>query len=215
MAAATIDTTTAFLDDRAETYVDSDENRQVKVRLHKDAAREYIELKWHGGARHKPSPSIRLKKNMTVVVPVKKARAWFGYFTIPHDAENERDEARVRDLRALYHVETERTKLAWGDYPRPRKLSDGTDPIGPHRFPDVEVNVTEWDGQEWGWIRLHKLYNLGIFDPQQFVDKAADDLAAKEAENKVLRARLTEMDGKISQLTDLTARLTRVPAEKH
>ncbi len=207
---AVIDTTTAFLEERVDDYVRADENRQCEIRLHKDAVRDHIDLTWHNGARYKKSPTIRLKKGMTILAPIKKARAWFGYFTVPHDAENETDESKVRDLRALYQVETERTKLTWGDYPRPRKMSEGTDPIGPHRFPDVEVNVTEWDGTKWGWIRLHKLYNLGVFDPMQFHDAAADARAARETaletENKELRSTLAEMKGQIAAVTALIAK---------
>lgn len=195
-----MDTTTAFLEEAVDSYQKSDENRTVKLRLAKDATHEKLTLHWHAGQRYKKSPTIELKKGMTIVVPIKRARAWFGWFTVPHDMADEPDESKKRDLRQFFQVETERTKLAWGGYVVPRKLSDGMDPIGPHRFPNVEVNVIEWDGTEWGWMSLHELYKLGKYDSLVFHDPKADAQQALEAENAQLRRELSSMGGKIDAL---------------
>lgn len=137
------------------------------------------------------------------VVPLERAQAWFGFFTLERAIDQERDPKRKNLLLNTYREERERALNTWGDYPRPRKLSEGTEPIGPHRFPDVICTVIEQDGTEWDPIRLHEQYRIGDFDTLQFNDPIAEQNAALEterAERSKLDLELAEMKGQMKAL---------------
>lgn len=179
---------------------DADENRRVRIAFHPDSRHTHWTFKFHGGRGSRRARDIDLFKGKSIDVDIKRARAWLGWFTVPHDIEGERNETKVREMNEFFAIERARTLLTFGDYPRPRKYGDGIDPIGPHRMPDFVATVIEADGSEWEPIRLHELYKIGEFDPLQFTDPDAVLTAKYEetvAENDMLKKMLAEMQGQI------------------
>lgn len=201
---------------RDEQHVNGDQNRTVMIRLHKDAPQDRIALSWHEGRGARPSRFI-LEKGHTTTQPIRKARAWFGWFTIPFDMIGEQDERKRNELSEFFTIERARTLLAWGGYPLPRKMVDGTDPIGPIRFPDVEVKVLEADGsvmmvetdegKKTEWIRLHNLYEVGEWDAMQFTAPVDPEAARIEFEKREhdLQRQIDELRGSLNATTAVLA----------
>lgn len=174
--------------------------RQVKITLAKDAKRP-ITLSWNTGKKTNfDIPQVTRKQlgpGDSYVTDIGRAEAWFGPFTIPFDLRGERDE-RVRREMARRFEDGKRYALnAWGDYPRSKTF----EPVGPHRFPHVTLEVMEADGEPWayGTIDLHELYGIGAFDTIKFVDEEEVALQA-DAEKEDLYRQLAELRGQVSVL---------------
>lgn len=187
-----------------DAQANDDANRRVRIALHRDDPHDKWVFRFHPGrGARRPNRPIELLKGKAIEVDVKRARAWLGWFTIPHDLQGEKDETKVREMRVFWDLERSRTLNAFGDYPRPRKVADGTDPIGPHRMPRFVITVTEGDGTQWEKIDLHELYGIGEYDPLTFVDPMAEQRAhvsMLERENADLRTALSKMEGKLDAL---------------
>ncbi len=190
---------------------DVDFGRTARILLHKDDPRREIVLSWHPGRNRTNLGRQRqmiVKRGQTALVPIERARAWFGMFTIPFDLEDIKDENRRKNMRETFERERARTLLSWGDYPRPRKLSDGQEPIGPHRMPHIIVTVIDGNGSEWNAIDLHEIYRVGEFDveglrPSDFAAAAEAEVSVERElvhENKELRSKLSKLEGQMEIL---------------
>lgn len=186
--------------------INGDENRRVRIQFHKDAKHQSWKFTYNGGKGSRPSRPIVLEQGKYLEVDIKRARAWLGWFTIQHDIEGEVDTKKRKEMEQFFDLERVRTLNTFGDYPRPRKVADGMDPIGPHRMPDFVVTVVEGDGERWAPIRLHEMYGVGIFDPLSFVDPQAavnEELQAERDKNRTLERMIAELTGKINGVVDM------------
>lgn len=186
--------------------ISADENRRVRIQFHKNAKHKKWTFKYNGGKGARPSRPIILEEGKYIEVDIKRARAWLGWFTILHDIEGETDTKKRKEMEQFFDLERVRTLNTFGDYPRPRKVADGMDPIGPHRMPDFVVTVSEGDGEKWAPIRLHEMYGIGEYDPLTFVDPQAainEELAEERAKNRSLERMLAELTGKINGVVDM------------
>lgn len=187
-----------------EAQSNDDLNRRVRIALHKDARHEKWLFRYHPGkgARRGNKPLL-LEKGKALEVDVKRARAWLGWFTIPHDLRGEKDETKIREMKQFWDIERMRTLNNFGDYPRPRKVADGIDPVGPHRMPHFVITVIEGDGTVWEKIDLHELYEIGEFDYLTFTDPQ-DELKKENVrlakENAELGGVLSKMQGQLDAL---------------
>lgn len=131
-----------------------------------------LKLSWHTG---KPTPtslgratSITLwpeDGKDTVRLPLERAQAMFGLFTVPMLLEEEYDERRRKKMLADFRTERDRAIMAWGEFPRGQitERGNGGDIIGPCRFPPVIITVEEADGTAWEPIDVRALYELGSY----------------------------------------------------
>jgi hypothetical protein len=151
----------ADLHERSKDAVQAD--KQCRIKLAADVA-DPLPLFWNVGGKHGRDTVITVEPGKHVVQPLSKAQAWFGPFTVPLEFKDA-DERRKEKLRKFWAEEKSRVLNRY-DYPRPASMSkDGVQPIGPHRFPHVLVEVIEDDGSTSGEIDLHKLYKIGEWDP--------------------------------------------------
>lgn len=200
-----------------EAQSNDDANRRVRIAFHRDARQEKWTFRFHPGkGARKQNRPIELVKGKAIEVDIKRARAWLGWFTIPHDLRGEKDETKIREMKQFWDIERMRTLNGFGDYPRPRKVADGIDPIGPHRMPDFVITVIEGDGTAWDKIRLHELYQIGEYDPLTFTDPQAELKAENERvsrENGDLRRMLATMQGQLDAVTKMVSGAFATKAE--
>lgn len=147
--------------DHSKQQVQAD--KQCRIYLHESVDKP-LPLSWNVGGKHGRDTVITVEpKTKGVVQPLAKAQAWFGPFTVPLEYRGA-DEGRKDKLRKFWAEEKKRA-LDRYDYPRPLSYAkDGMNPTGPHRFPNVIVEIIEDDGSTSGAIHLHKLYKIGEFD---------------------------------------------------
>jgi hypothetical protein len=190
--------------DGLEAASNDDANRRVRIALHRDDPHEKWVFRFHPGkGSRKQNKPIELLKGKAIEVDIKRARAWLGWFTIPHDLQGERDETKVREMKAFWDCERSRTLNAFGDYPRPRKVADGMDPIGPHRMPRFVITVIDGDGEPWEKIDMHELYGIGEFDDLTFTDPQQElkdeNIRLLQTNNELLK-QMAVMQGQIQAI---------------
>ena len=215
--AAALDELVRGPESETEEQDDLDLARQCRIALGPQQ-RIPVTLTWNSGKlsvsqvrslKQKPIVLDPQKRN-TVVVELWKAQCWFGPFTIPVKLKTTNDEKARQMMAAVYHIERQRA-LDLYDYPRPRKIAEGVDPIGRHRFPDIVVTVIEPSGEEWKPIRLHQLYGIGDWDPLYNTDpkevqqrSVEEQLAAEKARNEELKRQLDTVTGKVEAIFKIT-----------
>jgi hypothetical protein len=140
--------------------------RLCRITLSKSAPRP-IELRWLRD-RFSKETLILLKPGQTVEQPLNKCHSWFGPFYRYAEYESaikkgeEKVAAVLRD-----HIATETARyLNRYDYPRGNGRGSQPDmqPVGPHRSPDVTIQVLDPEGHHDAPIRLHEVYGVGDFD---------------------------------------------------
>ena len=161
--------------------------KMCRISLAKSAARP-IELDWCQGRGFRKSLII-LRPGESVTQPLDKCHAWFGPFDLFRVYEETRDEKTLDGLRELISTESARY-LSRYDYERdPRNRF--SEPIGPHRSPDVTITVLNSDGTEDAPVRLHEVYGIGEYDDLK------DSFRPKESEEEIrarFEAQLREKD---------------------
>jgi hypothetical protein len=182
-------------------------DKMARITLLPDDPRLSIDLSWHvglvGRQRGKRMEKV-LARGHSVTIPLPRALSRLGPFTIPRDVTRMSDREKIAELTEFFEEWKPKILLAWGDYPRPRKLSEGQDAIGPSRFPHVEVVVISSDGSESEPFDLHQVYGVGEYDaphlrPSYFsAPSEADERATLEAENNELAQRLAKLEGVLS-----------------
>ena len=201
-------------------------SKQCRITLHPDhlAAsapnKRFLNLDWHKG-RGGRLERITLRPGESAVQPLDKAQAWFGPFALPSEYRVTTDEARRARLAQAWEIEKKRV-LDRYDYPRPLKMDkDGREPIGPHRFPHVIVEILEPDGSSSGPMDLHKLYKIGAWDPLKDTFLAPAETPAQmqaryereiaeadrihQSEVAALRRQMAEFQGKLDGFLAATA----------
>lgn len=169
--------------ERAESEEIEQRQRQVRCTLAKDAPHR-VDLSWNIGGRNGRREPLYLAPGKSVVLPLERASHFFGPFAWVHELQDCQDEARRAALKYTIMTESARV-LKMYDYDRPMsKGKDGYEPIGPHRFPDVTVQILNADDTEEEPMGLHEIYRIGKFDPlkDQLVPRAS--IEAKEKAHK-------------------------------
>jgi hypothetical protein len=195
--------------EHSKTQVQAD--KQCRIMLH-ESVTTALPLLWNVGGKHGRDTVITVEPGTRgVVQPLAKAQAWFGPFTVPLEYKGA-DERRKDKLRKFWAEEKKRA-LDRYDYPRPLSVGkDGLNPVGPHRFPNVIVEIIEDDGSTSGQISLHKLYKIGAYDETYPLDsfgqkesveavkaryegELAETAASHERDMAALRAQIAELGG--------------------
>jgi hypothetical protein len=187
--------------------------RQVRITLSASATAP-LRLDWNIGGKTGRNTTLFVKPGGSVVQPLAKAEVWLGPFSTPERYLKAKDEAERSRLKDFWRLEKARVLNKW-DYPRPQNhMKDGTNPTGPHRFPDVSVTILEADGSELEPMRLHQLYKLGEFDNFWTPDKfgpaeSSEDVRAEyeariaaqaaqhETEKSEMLQRLAKLEGMV------------------
>lgn len=154
--------------------------KQCRISLSADWPRA-IPLNWHPGKGGRLS-IIMLEPGKSVVQPLSKAQSWFGPFAVPLEYQTTSDERLRARLAKTWQNEKSRYLNRY-DYDRRKKWQDGYDPIGPHRSPDVTVQILEADGSEGEPVRLYQLYKIGPFDA--LVDSFGSQESAEQVEARL------------------------------
>ena len=188
------------------------QDRVAHITMHKDESRALLDLSWHTGVngmqRGRRVVKI-LERGKKIAIGLDRAISFFGPFMIPRDMEGETDEVRLREAQEHFREERMRALMTWGDYPRHNKLSDGIEPIGPHRFPHVIITIEDGDGTRSEPFDLHQIYEIGEYDvpdlrPSHFAGQRFDPTAAlaeKEREVASLTSIVMQMKGQLELLT--------------
>ena len=215
--------TLADLDANVErTEVEEIENRQRTVRctLAKNAAHR-VNLSWNVGGRFGTREPLYLYPGKTVVLPLDRASHFFGPFAWILELQTCTDEARRAALKYTIGTESQRI-LKQYDYERPiSKGKEGYEPIGPHRFPDVTVQIVNADDTMEEPQRLHQLYNIGEFDPlkdqlvprvtieareQLHKDEIAEEKRKAEQQIRDLETQVAKAMGKVEGVVAVATR---------
>jgi hypothetical protein len=203
--------------------------KQCRVTLARTWPRTVF-LEWNVGGPRSKATIIPLQPGCSIVQPMHKVAAWFGPFYVPDQFRFAIDEKAKEKLREFWRVEKTRYLNRY-DYPRGdgRGGRPNMTPSGPHRSPDVTVQVLHDDGTADEPIRLYKIYGIGEFDPlkdsfgqietpEQLKEKYEDEMArlSKHYEQQAqdFRMQLAELKGLISsKLSMEIPRETREPVE--
>ena len=170
-----------------------------------------IELRWRRD-RFTRESLIILKPGQTVEQPRDKCRSWFGPFDLFEEYEEalrKGDEKVAVMLREHIASETARYLTRY-DYPRGNGRGQYPDmtPIGPHRSPDVSLQVMDPEGDHGPVIRLYKVYGVGEFDDlkdtfrapeteEQIKARYDEQLRARELEVIEMRRELAKVAGMV------------------
>lgn len=160
--------------------------RQVRVTLTKSAPHR-VDVSWNIGGRNGRREPLYLNAGKSIVLPLERASHFFGPFAWMLELQTCTDESRRASLKYTIMTESARI-LKQYDYDRPMsKGKDGYEPIGPHRFPDVTVQILNADDTEEEPMRLHELYRIGEFDPlkDQLVPRASIEEKDKQHKDEV------------------------------
>lgn len=150
--------------ERKEAEEVEERQRTVRITLTKSAAHR-VDLSWNIGGRFGRREPLFLYPGKSVVLPLDRASHFFGPFAWILELQTCTDEARRSALKYTIMTESERVLKRY-DYDRPlSKGKDGYEAIGPHRFPDVTVQILNADDTEEEPMRLHEVYRIGEFDP--------------------------------------------------
>jgi hypothetical protein len=139
--------------------------KQCRVALAKEWPRTVF-LEWNVGGPRSKATIIPLQPGCSVVQPFHKVAAWFGPFDVPDKFRFAVDEKAKERLREFWRVERARYLNRY-DYPRGdgRGGRPNMTATGPHRSPDVTIQVLHDDGTADEPVRLYKIYSIGEFDP--------------------------------------------------
>lgn len=173
-----------------------------------------IELRWRRD-RFTRESLIILKPGATLEQPLNKCHSWFG----PFDRFDEYEEAiRKGDDKIATvlreHIATEMARyLTRYDYPRGNGRGSNPDmtPIGPHRSPDVSIQVMDPEGNHGPVIRLYQKYGIGEYDDlndtfrvpeteEQIKARYDEQLRAREREILETRREMAELKGMVKGL---------------
>ena len=137
-----------------------------------------------------------------IVWPLNRTISYFGPFNLAERLEHSNNEREKIALKGIIVNETARFMNRY-DYPREEKTGK---PIGPHRAPDVTIEVLKADGGVEKSYRLAEEYGYREFDEMTFERKATEQeirahyeakLEAKDQAVEEMRRETAELRGMI------------------
>ena len=199
---------------RAEEKESTIVEKICRITLSEDWPRP-LDLRWCEGLGKKTS-ILMLKPGKSIEVPLGRAHSWFGPFDLfrVYDEELRKvptDEKLVATLRD--HIATESARyLKTYDYPRGngRGYHPNMEPVGPHRSPDVTIQVLSPDGQHDAPFRLYEEYGIGEFDAEYPLDSfrpRETEAQIHERYESMLKEREAEAQRRDRELAELRGQL--------
>jgi hypothetical protein len=172
-----------------------------------------MKLEWNTGKASPLSRAVKVRKILKpgeqVRIPLERAQAYFGLFTIPAALEDEYNEDKRESMLASFEHEKRRAIMTWGEFPRGQatERGNGGAEIGPARLPPVILTVENADGSKEDPINLRELYGLGKFRHtairptfMQIEHEArnSDEIAAMRSEMSALAASNAQLTGLVT-----------------
>ena len=159
--------------DRERSLVRSREPKTIeqlcRITLAADAS-GHVDIPWCEGLGKKTILYV-LEPGKSIVWPLNRTRAYFGPFDLYTEYEATTDERKLTELRDIISSETARYLNRY-DYPRDNRTGQ---PVGPHRAPDVTVEIVRGDGSYEPALRLYEVYGIGEFDDLAFDRKPTEE----------------------------------------
>jgi hypothetical protein len=167
-----------------------------RITLAADAP-SHIDIPWCEGLGKKTILYV-LEPGKSIIWPKNRTVSYFGPFDLEEEYEKTTDERKLNELREIIAVEKARYVNRY-DYPRDNHTGNI---VGPHRSPDVTIDLIGSDGgSEKSW-RLYQIYGLGEFDDVKFDHKPSiEELEAK------YEAKLREKDAAVDEMRRALAKL--------
>lgn len=172
-----------------------------------------IELPWCKGLGS-PKTLLILRPGATIEQPLDKCHAWFGPFDLFKEYEAElhkvpTNEKLIAAMRDRIASESARYLTRY-DYPRGNGRGSQPDmtPVGPHRSPDITIQVLDAEGNHDEPIRLYEVYQIGEFDElagtfqqpesqEQIESRFQAQLLEKDREVAAMRRELAQLAGMV------------------
>ena len=197
--------------DRERSLIRSREPKLIeqlcRITLAADAP-SHIDISWCEGLGKKTILYV-LEPGKSMVWPLNKTRSYFGPFDLEEEYARTTDERRIAEMRELISVEKARYVNRY-DYPRDKTGK----PIGPHRSPDVTLEVLDHEGHATKATRLYELYGLGEFDDVKFDHKPTEEELRSHYEAQ-LRERDVTLEAARREMAELKGMILGSGAAAH